>query len=130
VAADAWTPRPRLAAADRNCIFTFGDDDVSGFRYHAEIATLQVKFDHLARTRFEMDALESAKSADWRTGDVRKLEIELRDFVAHEMAGVCYGHGDVERLAGIDWSSWQSEVVIFERRIAEAVSERPQRLSF
>src|SRR6202044_2479536 len=119
----------RLTAADRDGVLTLGDDDVSCFGDHAQITGLQVKFDLLTGVRRQMDALKATQRPNRSARNVRKFQVELDDFVPRDRAAVGYRNGDIQRIAGIDWRLRYSHRVILELRIAEAVSERPERLA-
>ncbi len=107
-----------------------GDDDISGLSDHAQVATLQVKLNHLAGAWLKMNALESAKGANGRARNIRKLQIELHDFVARDLPRIRHRHEDIERIRGGDLRVRQGEIAVLECCVAQTVSERPERLAF
>src|ERR1700757_1208787 len=76
-----------------------------------------------------MNALKSAKCADGRAGNIGKLQIELHDFVSRDLAGIRNRNGGIQRAARIERCLRQSEIAVLESRVAEAVSEGPERLA-
>src|ERR1017187_8151089 len=85
--------------------------------------------DFLARARLKMDALKSAQCNLRRALDVREFEIDLHDFIARNLAtvGDCYIRADW--LAGRNSLRRDTEVTVAERRVAESVSKRIERLA-
>src|SRR5215469_17955553 len=77
----------------------------------------------------QMNALESAKSANGRAGHIGKLQIELYHFIAGDFSRVRDSDGGVEGIARVDRRVRQGQIAVAEGRITEAKSERPQRLA-
>ena len=77
-----------------------------------------------------MNALEAAEGDGWRTFHIGEVQVQLHNLVSCPAACVRHGYIGVYRTSGIHGLLRHLEVTVFERRVAEPVSERVERLSF
>ena len=75
--ANSRRTRVGLAASNADRVITLSDDWIPLLGHHTQIAALQLEMNLLARARFEMNALESAKSDKGSTLHCREFEIDL-----------------------------------------------------
>ena len=88
----AWRSSIGLAAADADGVVPLSDDRIAIFRYHPQIARLELEMEQLTRAGFEMDALKSSQSDAWGSLDFRKIEIKLYNLISREPASIRDGH--------------------------------------
>src|SRR5271168_4953004 len=108
-----------LAPTDADRVIPLRDDRIAVFRDHAQITWLQVEMDLLACTSFEMDTLEITQSNARGSLGLRKLEIELHNFVTRRLAGIGDRDISADRLAGGNGRRGNTEIAIAELRVAE-----------
>src|ERR1035438_10264533 len=89
----------RLAAADREGVLALGDDRLSGFRDHAQVARLKLEAQLLRGACFQMNPLEAAQCTERRARYLGKFKVELSDFIAGALAGVGDGEFGDNRAA-------------------------------
>src|ERR1700743_824931 len=80
-----------------------------------------------ARTRLEVDTLETAKSDQRCPFDLRKLKIKLNDLVACQLARVGDRHFSVDGLPRRHGKRGNAKVTVAEGCIAQPISEWVQR---
>ncbi len=111
---DNWRSGIRLASADADCVISRSDDRITILGHHTQITILQLEVNLLARTRFQMNALESAESDLGSTLDLRELEIDLYRFISRNFAGVGYGDVGGDRLSRSYCLLRNTEVAVLE----------------
>src|ERR1039458_9809823 len=124
-----WRSGVRLASTDADRVITLSNDGISILSHHAQIAVLKLEVNLLARTRFEMNPLKSAKSDLRGALHIRELEIDLHDFISRDLAGVGDRYIGADRLPCSHRLCGHVEIAIAEVCIAESIAERVERLA-
>src|SRR6185437_12068231 len=119
----------RLSSPDVDGVIALSDDRIALLSDHAEVTPVELEMYLLARTRLQMNALESAKRNPRSSFHRREFEIELDNLIAGELAGVGDGHVGVHGLPGRNRRGGDADVAIRELRVAESVSEGIERLA-
>ena len=92
----------RLSSPDADGVVTSGNDRVTIFSDHDQIAVLQVEVDLLARARLQMNFLESAESDLRRTLDRGELDVDLDGLISCNFPRVGYCDIGGDRLPRSD----------------------------
>src|SRR6185312_12913146 len=119
----------RLSATDGDRVGPLRDDDVAFFGHHAHVPTPQMETNGLARARREVYALKPAQCPQGCAVNVGKFQIQLDDLITGHFASIGDAYRRIEGLARHERRLGQGQVAVFERRVAQSIPERPERLT-
>src|ERR1035438_7889394 len=97
-----WRSRIRLTSADRYGICAFRNDRVARSAHYTQVAIRQHEANLLRLTGLQVNALKAAQSPQGCSGHIWEAEVELSNFVALVLSGICDPHRGDKRISRAD----------------------------